>query len=447
VALALSLSVALAMPSPSSYAPDQYVVFRFKTRGPAGRVVRRAVRGLESLGARARAGDIGDALPKRAAELLESSGLKKLLSGSTVDEIRPLFRRLPLQHSATSLTSLAETVDETSPESLQGYNVLKFKTVRAARLALKVLKADGMIDEDSVHVPAMRHYAVDPRVGEQWSLRQMRVPDAEALNHNGIYRAVPVTVIDGGVDDRHPDLEGVAVAVNFVPGTASPVDNDGHGTHCAGIVAAKGDNDVGIRGVCRPAELLCLKAFGPFDAPAYYEALRFAVERMQRGVISLSISGTAFDPTERDLLQMAVSSGCVVAAAMGNRGTSEPEFPARLSREIEGIIAVGASRDDDNAWPLSNTGDHLDLLAPGVDVLSTIPHQFRPGDPFAPNTGTSMAVPHVAAAAAILMHRSPASTPAQVRAALRSGARRLAGDSSHLHGSGRLDLNTALSLI
>jgi subtilisin family serine protease len=397
---------------------------------------------MHSLGVHAGASAIGGALPKRAAELLTGSSIKKLLSSEVVQEICPLFRGTREQNHKRSLTSLVETVHEENASELSGYNLLRFTSARSAQRAMKLLQADEMIETGSVHASAKRHYYA----AAQWSLDSMRVPEAERDKNNGlVFRAIPIAVIDGGVDETHEDFKGVSLtAKTLLTGPFPREDTDGHGTHCAGIVAAESLNNLGIRGVCRPEALYCLKAFNPFDAAAYYDAIEFAFRQMRRGVISLSIGGLGADPLERTLLQQAVNNGCVVVTAMGNRGVATPEYPAAYSREIDGVIAVGAHKDNDEVWPLSNTGPHLDLLAPGVDIMSTVPERLRPGDPYAPNTGTSMAVPHVAAAAAILMKKRPSMTPKEVRDRLCEKARKIAGDQPKIHGFGRLDLKNSL---
>jgi subtilisin family serine protease len=182
-----------------------------------------------------------------------------------------------------------------------------------------------------------------------------------------------------------------------------------------------------------------------FDAPAYYRALRYVIGRAQ--VLNLSLGGEK-DPAEIDILRDVIDAGVVVIAAMGNE--YEDGNPTEYPAAMPDVCAVGASDEFDKRAGFSNTGRHIDLVAPGVGILSTTP-TFNYDDDGARTydawDGTSMATPYVAGAAALLLAKSPDSTPAQVIRALTSSADRIAGakQGSAAYGAGRLNVEKALA--
>jgi subtilisin family serine protease len=293
----------------------------------------------------------------------------------------------------------------------------------------------------------------DPMANRQWGLRAVhwfgldKLPDA---------RKVPVAVLDTGVDATHPD---VRVSTYHHEG-ASAEDIVGHGTHVTGIICAAADNKVGMTGICS-CHLSVWKIFG--DKPAsdgeyyvdelmYQRALNAARNAGTR-VVNLSISGTTFTKTEELLIRRLISSGCVVVAAMGNeyqRGN-----PIEYPGAYDGVIAIGAITEANRRASFSNTGAHIGLCAPGTNILSTLPMKasaYRTKDEtaYAAWSGTSMATPHVAAAAALLLSKKPELTPAQVGKRLEETAARLPAMAAKVKrtkafGYGLLDLVAALS--
>ena len=245
---------------------------------------------------------------------------------------------------------------------------------------------------------------------------------------------ITVAVVDTGIDTTHPDLKDAIVEYkNFLRG--SDKDFVGHGTHVAGIIAATAGNGLGISGVCG-GKILALKALPrdgeEFDAPAYYRALRYVIGRAQ--VLNLSLGGEK-DPAEIDILRDVIAAGVVVIAAMGNEYEegNPTEYPAAMPE----VCAVGATDELDKRAGFSNTGRHIDLVAPGVGILSTTPTFRYDGDgerEYDAWDGTSMATPHVAGAAALVLAKSPDLTPAQVIKKLTSSADRVAGAKKGQHG-------------
>jgi subtilisin family serine protease len=340
----------------------------------------------------------------------------------------------------------------------------RIAAARAPRLVeLKVSKGTSpsqlaahvarMKDVEYAFVPPVRTLfarrakaGADPLASRQWGHGAIRLGQARAPAGFKNATNITVAVVDSGIDTRHPDLTHViAEYKNFLRG--SEKDFVGHGTHVAGIIAATAGNGLGISGVCG-GKILALKALPrdgqEFDAPAYYRALRYVIGKAQ--VLNLSLGGEK-DPAEIDILHDVIAAGVVVIAAMGNEYTkgNPTEYPAAIPE----VCAVGATDELDNRAGFSNTGRHIDLVAPGVAILSTTPTFRYDGDgelEYDSWDGTSMATPYVAGAAALVMAKSSGLTPAQVIRKLTSSADRVAGakKGSTAYGAGRLNCEKAL---
>jgi subtilisin family serine protease len=215
----------------------------------------------------------------------------------------------------------------------------------------------------------------------------------------------------------------------------------------AGIIAAVRNNTIGIRGITNSTKIMSLKALDPYSARGYYQAIRHATDHAQ--VINFSLGG-GHDPTEETLIRRAINKGVIVVAAMGNdkqRGNSK-SFPAAIGK----VIAVGATDETDKIASFNCTGTHIDLVAPGVNILSTIPtypSSLASGTDYEAWPGTSMATPMVSAAAALCLAKKPGASLAQVRKALVEGADKVSSQSGFdaTYGHGRLNVLETLKKI
>jgi subtilisin family serine protease len=384
--------------------------------------------------------------------------LDALLAHPTVASIEPLFSEGRARRAA-AVDRVLLSVEEPDTE-LAGLNVLTAESVKSAGDACRALCGDRRVEYAHVvaerflfparrrPAPARRRRAtLDPLQSRQWGLAAVRLFQAQALAGFREATGVVIAVVDTGVDAGHPDLAGILVEEqNFTRGPLR--DTKGHGTHVIGIIAAVQNNRVGISGVCQSRKIMSLKALGPYDGPGYYRALRHATDNGAQ-VVNLSLGGS-HDPTEELLVRRALRRGVVVAAAMGN------EFlegnPTSYPAAIPGVIAVGASTEVDGRAQFSNTGRHIDLVAPGVNILSTVPtypSELAETTGYDAWPGTSMATPFVAAASALLLAKRPGATRTQVRRALVAGADRTPGQRgfSPEFGWGRLNVAAALARI
>lgn len=247
-------------------------------------------------------------------------------------------------------------------------------------------------------------YQVDATVGAlgervDWSLAAYGIAEQWRSSRG---QGVRVAVLDTGIDAGHPDLAGaVDEARSFAPGRGGAVDRSGHGTHVAGIIAAR-QNGLGLVGVAPECRLLAAKVLsdaGSGSDQAVAAGIDWAV---QRGADVLSMSFGSREPSRRieAAIARAVAAGRFVICAAGNEGRRDSvSFPARL----DSTVAVGAVDQHGRVAPFSSRGEQVDLCAPGADVLST-----WPGGGYARLSGTSMAAPFVSGVVALLLakHRN-----------------------------------------
>jgi len=298
----------------------------------------------------------------------------------------------------------------------------------------------------AIKYPCARSTKVDPLAARQWGHAAIRLHEARNRRRFHDAKDILVAVLDTGIDADHPDLKGAIHAyVNFTGETDKDV--VGHGTHVSGIIAALRNNAIGISGVCR-AKLVAIKALptGRWNAGNFYRALAHPIEAGAK-VVNFSLGGE-FDPAERDIIEDLLDAGIVVVAAMGNE--YEEGNPTSYPAAYPGVIAVGACDEVDRRASFSNTGGHIALMAPGVNVLSTVPTypaKLAEATDYDSWPGTSMATPHVAAAAALLLTKHSDLTPAKVRTALMRTARKIGRGRafSERYGAGMLDVHALLA--
>lgn len=233
----------------------------------------------------------------------------------------------------------------------------------------------------------------DPKFRYQWGLRKPGFQDAWSRTRGS---GVDVAVVDTGAAVGHVDLrQKVAEARDIVNDDGTVRDLSGHGTHVAGIIAARTDNRKGVAGGCPNCKLLVAKVFDGKNTGTvarFAEGIRWSADHGAE-VINLSFVHPLPSTVERNAIDYARNKGAVVVAAAGNKDTSDPTYPAAY---LDSVIAVAATQRDDRRASFSNYGNWVDVAAPGVKILSTIPRGY------ASWSGTSMATPHVSALAGLL---------------------------------------------
>ena len=268
-----------------------------------------------------------------------------------------------------------------------------------------------------------------------WGVRKIEAPEAwKRCQGEGI----KVGIIDTGIDLGHPDLkDNIKEAYSVVDGISADDDN-GHGTHVAGIIAAL-DNDIGVVGVAPKAEIYSVKAFdkmGRGSVSDIIDALQWCVENKVH-VINMSFGIGTNSRALKRAIGAAHRHKIIMVAAAGNSGARDSVlYPAKYPE----VIAVAASDSKDQAADFSSRGPEVNIIAPGVDVSSTyINEEYKN------LSGTSMACPHVVGACALLM--SISGTKAEsVKKAILSTAKDI-GLPEETQGVGLVNVSAAVSNI
>lgn len=337
---------------------------------------------------------------KKVAQKLSTLGLQRISSkGDKIERI--------LLPGSSSFSIRAETTNNIQP-------LVDFCTK---------LKAEGIATHCS---PNYRYHAVDsvpndPRFSSQWGMSKIRAPGAWDVS---VGSTLPVVaVIDSGVQYTHPDLQpniwsnngevaGDGIdndgngyvddvnGYNWVSSNNNPDDDNHHGTHVAGTIGAVGNNGFGVVGVNHTVRIQCLKVLDD-QGSGYTSDISSAVlyaAANGANVINMSLGGSSSDDVFEAAIQQAGQKGVLVVVAAGNEFSDNditPAYPANY--RLPNMISVAATDEDDLLASFSNYGaSNVDIAAPGVNILSTIPNSY---DSF---SGTSMASPHVAGVAALI---------------------------------------------
>jgi subtilisin family serine protease len=329
------------------------------------------------------------------------------------------------------------------------------------------------------------------RLDDQWAIKRVGFTADEDSAWNQVQdnaEPVVVAVIDTGLDWHHKDISpeniwrntdevpgnGIdddsngyvddVIGWNFLGRNNMPWDFDGHGTVVAGIIAATQDNDIGIAGINPHAKIMVLKGvnnFGTTRASYLAEAIKYAADNGAQ-LINLSVGGVKLTQIEQAAIDYAHNKGLLVIAASGNEGI---EFDDYAPSGAEHVLTVGATHTDDRTAGFSNYGEKVDLVAPGVDILSLRARftdtNFRPetadeytiGDRYVGDdnrylhvNGTSFSTPIVTGVASLIMSKHPQLSAADVERLLYETAEDIEFPGKDKYaGHGMVDAKAALS--
>lgn len=333
----------------------------------------------------------------------------KLKDGKTLKSVQSKI-------SGNKTFSTLSTVDH-SDELLDNTYVVEMDAKTAsmsAKAQTKALQATvsqvEKLNEVEYVEPVQTYHALSSDVlsSYQWSLKNLGKNEGtkgadvqndklQSLLSTKKVKDTVIAVVDTGVDYTLADLKGhvdPSIGKNFVDETTGPLDDNGHGTHVAGIIAAEANNGYSIQGLDQHAKIMPVKvltADGAGDTETIARGIKYAASHGAK-VINLSLGGS-YSRTLEAAMQYASSKGVAVIAASGNDGQMGISYPGR-SRYA---ISVGATNDWDIVSDYSNFGEKLDLVAPGTNIPSLVPN----GN-VTYMSGTSMAAPHVAAVAGLL---------------------------------------------
>ncbi len=282
----------------------------------------------------------------------------------------------------------------------------------------------------------------DPLLGNQYGLLAIHAPQGWDLNTGSA--AVTIAILDSGVDLGHPDLAGKLVpGTDIVNNDNDPQDDNGHGTHVAGIAAAMTNNLVGVAGVSWGARIMPVKVLDALAGGSVSNVAAGIIWAADHNadVINLSLGCGVLscpDPpvTLRNAIDYAYGKGITLVAATGNLGTNFVYYPARFPH----VIAVAATDQSNTHWNLSNFGPEVDVSAPGVQIYST----FR-GSIYRYLDGTSMSTAFVSGLAAILRGLPTYISPDQIADIINSTTLDLgAPGKDDLYGFGLIQMDSAI---
>jgi thermitase len=362
------------------------------------------------------------------------------------------FPEIGVQH-----VSVPEAKNEKAKEARQ----------EALKLKKKALEQDPDVKAvDYNYVREGAYVPNDPDYGKQWGYPKINAPAAWDTTRGS--SNVKVAVLDSGIDYNHADLKGKVVGqINFVtnPDTTVATDDHGHGTHVAGTVAASTNNGTGVAGTCPNCSLLIAKVLDQNNRGYDSDLIAGINWASSNGakVINMSLGGYPSSSALETAINNAWAKGAVLAAAAGQSGTEGTKhYPAAY----ENVIAVAATDSNDaratfdnpNTPVLeqSNSGDWVDVAAPGKDIYSTFPSSWafdpatgswKPTAQYRYFGGTSMATPHVSGLAGLIFSRfGGASNKDVVYGIVRTAVDLGTPRRDPIFGAGRINAHAAVNL-
>lgn len=353
----------------------------------------------------------------------------------------PALRRIVVFSPATAPADRAAAVTRAGGRVLKNLKLITAVAAAVPDARLAALRAEPgvvRVDQDLTVEAAVVRGSGKPSGGGTtppppqqvpWGLARLRAPEAWPAS---VGAGVKVAVLDTGVDPAHPDLAAnVKGGVNTISPAKGYKDDNGHGTHVSGTIAAANDA-FGVVGAGPGIHLYAVKVLsrsGSGFLSDIIEGLQWAAANGMR-VVNMSLGSSSDNASFREAVVAAHGAGIVLVAAAGNSSGGAVSYPARYPE----VIAVSASNQGDGLASFSSVGPEVDVIAPGADILSTYP-----GGAYAAMSGTSMASPHVAGAAALKLAQDPALTPPQVAERLAASAAPLPGLSAAQQGAGLVD--------
>ena len=330
------------------------------------------------------------------------------------------------------------------------YNFAPFINVIAANMpenAIQGLSHNPNIAyvEPDAEAHIMDHLTTDNSLeyNNSWGVDHIRADSVHARNPSNTGDGIIVCVVDTGINYVHTDLVGNYVGGwDFVNNDSDPFDDNGHGTHVSGTIAAKA-NGVGVVGVAPGAKLIVAKVLNSAGSGSYGNVIAGVNLCVDSGakVISMSLGGSSDSIALHSAVDAAYANNVLVVAAAGNSGNKPGKgdnvgYPARY----DSVIAVAATDSNDKRASWSSTGPKVEISAPGVSVKST-----WLGTGYNTISGTSMATPHVSGVAALIWYSNGLLTSSQVRDILDSTAQDLgATGRDNLYGYGLVRADNAV---
>ncbi|MGM1049926.1 MAG: S8 family peptidase [Bacillota bacterium] len=293
------------------------------------------------------------------------------------------------------------------------YSSLTHSIIASSSLTARMeseFKHDITVEEDSrVCIHAVQG-SIGSGPGVPWGVKQIRAPQAWSISTG---HRIKIGVIDTGVDFSHPDLQhSVTRGVNLVNRGMLPYDDNGHGTHISGTIAAANSTQ-GMIGVAPRSTVYPVKAFD-HNGSAFVSDIVMGIDWcVNTGVdiINMSFGMQTRSRALLDIVSKAYQSGVIIVASSGNDGKRRSvDYPARYPQ----TISVGATDRNRRIPPFSNRGQYVDIYAPGDKIVSAWLH-----GKYHEMSGTSMATSHISGTIALLLAQKPGIKPATIKSLLR----------------------------
>jgi subtilisin len=348
--------------------------------------------------------------------------------------------------TAQDMTQTDRSLASSEDIDMVGYDVNRYEApILMARLTgdeIDALKKDKDVarveDDGTMHALPLRREEA-PEVAAETipvGISQVKAPDAWPTSQG---EGIKVYICDTGIDPNHPDLmTNLRNGKSFVDSESTTEDFHGHGTHCAGTVAAA-LNGQGVVGVAPYAYLYPVKVLASDGSGSWswlIAALDWIMSRKGARIASMSLGGGGAPTALRDMCEAAYNDGVLLVAAAGNSGPGNNTvgFPAKYPQ----VVAVSAVDSSDIIASFSSRGPEVDIAAPGVNVLSTMR-----GGGYGQMSGTSMACPHVSGVAALTWGSHRNANNKQVRWLLGRFADKVGDLDPEKYGAGRANANAS----
>ncbi|MGE1026513.1 S8 family peptidase [Bacillus sp. GMs2/2] len=324
-------------------------------------------------------------------------------------------------------------------------------------------KQDGKVKETYSHLPIVKaEFSYDPtdnlkqyeEIVEVEPDGYVKANGTEDSLHNGMSnvlhtkdkgvspltgKGTSVAILDTGIDREHPDVK-IKDGISFVENVLDFDDDNGHGTHLAGIIGAQ-KNNIGMTGIAPDTDLYAVKVLDKYANGKYSTVVKgidWAIEH-KANIILMSLGGKKESIFFEEAMNKAYEKGILLVASAGNEGYKEGNsitYPAKF----DSVIAVGALDNKNQRGFLSSKGEQLELMALGVDIWST----WNNGD-YRLDSGTSMAAAHVVGVASLLLENDKMMSNKKMRELLKKSATPLGNPLEY--GNGKVNVNRALQIM
>jgi len=359
--------------------------------------------------------------PMGASAAVETKATKKVDTSVQFvqDEILAKFK------SEKDAAKVAKKLGAGNVESLgdTGWYLVKVESGKAAQFVEKFAADSEVQSAELNQVHTINYTPNDPLYSQQYHHTRIQADLAWDL-HTGGSGAV-IAIVDTGVDLQHSDFAGKLTAgYDFVNNDTNADDDQGHGTHCAGIAAAQGNNGYQTAGVSWGARIMPVKVLSSSGSGTTANIIKGVDYAKNNGahIISMSLGGGGYSQAFQDSINSAWAAGKIIIAAAGNSNTSAVSYPAAYSN----VVAVASTTSTDARSSFSNYGSWVDVAAPGSNILAS-----ANGGGTTTMSGTSMATPVVAGLAALLKTKNTAASNSTIVNRIYSTADKISGTGTY----------------